>query len=201
MKKGNVWILAVVAILMVAVLYHNSPAQSGGSAPVKVAVVDVIKVLTECQENIDFRQVTQEKGKKIQEERKRLAQESDDLKALLENSLDSSSEGYKAKLKEWFQKQAQLKAYEEGEKQVLNVESQVFMEKVYRKMSDEIASVARLDGYDLILDMQDEILKSSNPEQLVRDRKVLYHSANLDLTNRIIENLNRKYEAQKAGQG
>ncbi len=205
MKKGSVWALAAAAVLVVAVLYHSSPAQTGVAASTpKLAVVDVIKVLTECQENVAFRQASQEKGKKIREEREKLMQESDELKHQLENVLEQGSDGYKAGVKDWFQKQAYLKAYEESEKQVLSVESQVFMETLYRKMLDEVAALARLEGYDLVIDTQDEILKPrslTELEEMVRERKVLYHSANLDLTSRIIENLNRKYEAQKAAQG
>lgn len=205
MKKGSVWVLAAAAILVVAVLYHSSPAQTDVAASTpKLAVVDVIKVLTECQENVDFRQASQEKGKKIREEREKLIQESDELKHQLENVLEQGSDGYKAGVKDWFQKQAYLKAYEESEKQVLSVESQIFMEALYRKMLDEVAGLARLEGYDLVIDTQDELLKPrslTELEEMVRERKVLYHSASLDLTSRIIENLNRKYEAQKAAQG
>jgi len=203
-RTGVALVLGMVAVVVLLVQYRAGGAPETAERPLKIGLVNVIKVLTECQENTEFRQAAKKKNQKYKAQREQLMQEADALQQELENALEPGSEEYKTQLQKWFDKRALLKAYEEGQKQVLTVESQAFMEALYKKLLAEVNSLARREGYDLILDYEAEELQTrslAELEQMVRMRKVLYGSAALDLTGRIIENLDRKYEAEKASAG
>jgi len=64
MKRNSMIVLSLMAILIAAWGYRQSSAQvPAASSELKIAVVDVAKVLSECQANLDRQNQRQEKEK------------------------------------------------------------------------------------------------------------------------------------------
>jgi Skp family chaperone for outer membrane proteins len=74
---------------------------------------------------------------------------------------------------------------------------------IYDDISKEVEAYARAKGFDLILKQQSfDTQQPSAPDQSIRigQRDVLYCKPEMDITNDIIEGLNKAYEAAKKAQ-
>lgn len=195
-------LILTAAALAVAWFYNNSHAQPATDTPLtKIAVVNIANVLTKCQENIDLEQTLRAEGEQVQAQLQLLDRETDAIKQELENALAPGTEPYLKRLQEWFEKMALREAKEKGQKQVLQSKSQAALEGLYQKLLDEVASLAKQQQISLILDKNEMPAQTRNLSDfysLIRDRKVLYSSPELDLTDQVLENLNRTYQAKKA---
>lgn len=206
MKKLSVMaaLVVAVAVLVVAMGQRTSVAVAADNKPIKLGLVNVIKILTECQENVQYRQGMMDRTQKIKADRDKLMQEADKLQQELENVLQPGTKEYTDQIQKWYDKRALVEAFEKGQKQAMGAESQAFMERLYKKLAEEVNRVARLEGYDLIMDVDTGDIKTRNInelEELINNRKVLYGSAMLDMTGRVIESLDKKFEADKAALG
>jgi len=197
MKKTNLFI--VFAVIAVAALwcYQASEAQSSaGPAVLRVGVVNIADVLTNCRENLDREKEGQEKQRKITEEFKKLVAEAEAIKQELQNALQPGSDQFRERRKEWFHKEAQLQALKEYEKESLTIESQMWTEALYQKLLDEIKSMARQEGLSLVLNNDESRLKGRKLQDmlnLILNRKVLYSAPTLDITAQVLENLDAAY--------
>jgi Skp family chaperone for outer membrane proteins len=204
MKKTAMGAGVFVVALALAGSFPTSQAQTSAPATaLKLGVVNIVKVLTECQANADYREKNLEKRRQIKTEVERLKTEADAIQKELEsNVLQSGSEEYKKRMEEWFSKVAQAKVHEETQTQAMAALTQAWMEQLYQMMVQEITRIAHQDGLDLVLEYDDSPLEAKNPGELERaimTRKVLYGSAHLDLTGRVLEAMNKMYEAEKVG--
>jgi len=182
--------------------YRMSQAQPAAPQGLKVGVVDVTKALTECQENLDREKQAGDRKQQLDNELAKLKQEANDLRGQLETALKPGSKEYTDRMQDFFNKMALADAYEKGQQQVLAAETQAWMERLYRKFLDEVAQIARLEGISLVL-TKDEIpveqaTKLSELTAAIRSRKVLFSSPSLDLTAKVMENLDRTYSQEKA---
>jgi Skp family chaperone for outer membrane proteins len=203
MKKTSVAVVVVVMALVAAWGYRASVAQTAASpGPAKMGVVNIIKVLTECQADVDYRNQNLDKKKKISAELERMKGEADAIQKELVSALAPGSEEYNKRMQDWIEKMTARKAYEESQNQLMTALTQAWMEQLYAKMVKEIAKIAHQDNLDLVLEFDDSPVETRNPSELektIMNRKVLYNSANLDLTGRVMEAMNKLYEAEKAG--
>jgi Skp family chaperone for outer membrane proteins len=183
--------------------YRVSVAQTGGEpATLKIAVVNVAKVLSECQANLDREKTSKDIDKKINEELAQIKADADAMKGELESVLKSGTKEYNEKLQEWFNKRALFEARQKGQNQIFAAETQAWMESLYQKLLEEVAKVARQENVTLVLDKDDVTMKAEKIQDLynlIRTRKVLYNAPTLDLTAKVLENMDRLYEQEKAG--
>jgi Skp family chaperone for outer membrane proteins len=203
MKKASVLIVAVAGILVSAWCYRTSMAQTAAEPTVlKIAVVNVAKVLSECQANLDREKQSKELDKKVNDELAKIKADADAMKEELESVLKIGSKEYNDRLQEWFNKRAMFKARQEGQKEIFSAETQAWMESLYQKLLEEVAKIARQEGATLVLDKDDIAAKPEKIQDLyniIRTRKVLYSAPTLDLTAKVLENMDRQYEQEKAG--
>ncbi len=201
MKRNTIVILTLMVILAAAWGYRQTQAQvAAPSGELKIAVVDVAKVLSECQANLDRQKDSQEKEKKINAELEVIKNESDSLKNELENILKPGSKEYDEKLQLWFDKLALLESRKKAQNKIFGFETQAWMETLYERFLKEVASVARQEGITLVLEKDDSPIsaeKISDLYTLIRMRKVLYNAPTLELTAKVLENMDRAYEAEK----
>jgi len=194
-------VLSLIVFLIAAWGYRQSSAQvPAASSELKIAVVDVAKVLSECQANLDRQNQSQEKEKKINADLEVIKNESDALKNELENILKPGSKEYDEKLQQWFDKLALLESRKKAQNKIFTFETQAWMETLYERFLKEVASIARQEGISLVIEKDDSPIsteKISDLYTMIRMRKVLYNAPTLDLTAKVLENMDRAYEAEK----
>lgn len=202
-KVRNATSVIIVGILAVAIFLALAPShaqQFPAGQTAKIAVVDVPKALTECLENKAREEYSEELNVKIRAEMERLGRESDEIRLELENALEPDSDAYKARLRDFFDKAALRESYQKYQEQVLTTEAQVWIEKLYQKFLDEVARVAQADGIGLVLGKDATPIQARSRgdiTSLIRTRKVLYNSQFLDITGKVMTNMDRAYEKEK----
>jgi len=181
--------------------YRSSEAQeSAPGGPLKIGVVNVAEVLIKCQENVDWEKQVQAQKGQVDRELLRLTNEAEAIKQELEQSLVPGSPEYEKRLLEWFQKMASREATEEGHKRALETKSRVEMESLYEKLLAEVACLAQQEGFALVLAKNDRSVKArsmSDLANLIGSRRVLFNAPGLEITDRVLENLNGAYRAEK----
>jgi Skp family chaperone for outer membrane proteins len=203
MKKTSILVMLTAGLLATGWCYRMSMAQTASEpTALKIVVVNVAKVLSECQANLDREKQSKDLDKKVNEELQKIKADADAMKEELESVLKIGSKEYNDRLQEWFNKRAIFKARQEGQKEIFSAETQAWMETLYQKLLEEVAKVARQEGATLVLDKDDIAAKPEKIQDLyniIRTRKVLYSAPTLDLTAKILENMDRQYEQEKAG--
>jgi Skp family chaperone for outer membrane proteins len=184
--------------------YQMTVAQSAVTPATTLAVVDVMKVLTQCQENLDREQVIEKREQEFEAKLNTLKQQAQAIREELEQALKPGTDEYMTRMQEWFNKTALVEAYDKGQRQAFAAETQAWMEMLYRKFLDETAELARLEEISLILAQDnlplDQATKLSELSGAIRSRKVLYASPTLEVTGRVMERMDRSYAQHKAQQ-
>jgi Skp family chaperone for outer membrane proteins len=205
MKKMTVIMILVLLVCVGLWGYRVTQAQDTATpAALKVGVVDVAKIMSECQECLDRDKMIQEKKQKVRAELTKMSGEADAMRQELENTLKPGSSEYLSQMQKWFDKMALREAYEKGQTQAFAADSQAWNEVFYKKMEAEIGKIARQDGFTLILDKDEVPLQARSASELsalIRTRKVLFSSASLDLTGKVLESMDRLYDREKSSGG
>lgn len=203
MKKAQMLMLMTTVIGAVGFWSFRTTGAHSAPAPgdVKIAVVSVTKVLTECQANLDRRDY--EKGilDKIEADLKEMSAESDAIKEELQNALQPGTPEFMEKRKDWFMKQAELQALQEYQKEALTADKQAWTEVLYANLLVEIEAVARGQEITLVLNKDESSSKTRNLTELLNlivSRKVLYNSPMLDITATVLERMNELHAQEKA---
>jgi Skp family chaperone for outer membrane proteins len=194
MKKATV--LSVLVILIIAAVwsYRTSVAQPGTTPPLKVAVVNVSEVLTKCQENLDREDFVKEKEKEFTTKLNQLKAEADSIRQEIETAVKPGTKEHLELMQQYFDRSALYEAYRKGQPQVLAAETQAWMEALYQKFLDQVAELARVEGISVVLN-KDEVPDIAT---MIRNRRLIYNSPSLDITARVMENLDRDYSRAKA---
>jgi len=201
MKKTGIAILVLVLVGAGLWSYRTGEAQSAAATPpMKIAVVNVAEVLTQCRENLDREKEGQDRREKIKGELEKLAAEADTIKEELQNALQPGTDEFSERRREWFYKQAQLQALQESEKEALTIDSQAWTEKLYEKLLDQIKSLALQEGYVMVLNQDEADMKGRKLQELynlILTRKMLYCAPTLDITAQVLQNMDTAYEREK----
>ncbi len=199
MKKTTVVILLALVALLAVWNFQVGQAQQGVDGPL-IAVVNVTKVLTECQANLDREKLTRTKEQEIKTALAKLEAEAKVIQEELQNALEPGSDEYKNQLIKWFDKRAQREAYEKAQQQIFAAETQAWMENIYQQFVDKVTQIAQSQGISVVINNDDLDIKPKNLNELtamIRSRKVLYHTPNLDLTALVTEELDLAYNQSK----
>lgn len=167
---------------------------------VKVGVVNVGKVLSECQANLEREAETEKRSIEIQAKLKELDGQIKALGQELQTALKPGSKEHQTQMQEWFNKRALQDAYEKGQREVLAAEVQAWVESLYDTMLTEVGRVARSNNLNLILYKEvteEKPQKLSELYKMIQNRKVLYSSPTLDVTAEVIEKMNQAYDKSK----
>jgi Skp family chaperone for outer membrane proteins len=194
MKKATV--LSIVTILLVVAVwsYRTSVAGPGTAPALKVAVVNVSEVLTKCQENIDRESFIKDKETEFTTKLNQLKAEADSIRQEIEGAVKPGTKAHLDLMQQYFNKSALFEAYRKGQPQVLAAETQSWMEALYLNFLNQVAEVARVEGISIVLN-KDEVPDITT---MIRNRRLIYNSPSLDITARVMENLDRAYSRAKA---
>ncbi len=203
MKKTTTLVIVLLLGIVASWGYQviqvrSSQAQNVAPAiPLKIAVVDVAKVLSKCQENQDHIKATQQREQQIKQKLDKLQAEADAIEADLKNAVQPGTKEYSQKLQTWFDKRALIEAQKQGQKQAFSSESQAWMQSLYAKFIDQITKIAQQENISLVLGKDSSPLQNrtlADLYSLISTRKMLYNAPSLDLTDKVLNNLDKQYE-------
>ncbi len=118
MRKSIRWFVILGIVGLGSILFRMAYAQQE-TQPLRIAVVNVGKVLSECRENLNRESESEVRSQKIQAELKRLSDEVDDIAQELQNAVKPRSEEHQKLLLEWFNKVALQDAFQKGQAEVM----------------------------------------------------------------------------------
>ncbi len=193
--------LAVLAALVLVGAgfwsWNDSKAQTAATPPTRIAVVDIEKVFNDFQQTEDlndqFEQRRKEMAAEAEKRRQAINQKKLELEAFAPDSPD-----YLPRNKELLRLQIEANVYEQMVKADLLRERKVWMELTYKQISDAIARLAKQRGYDLVLtyeELDTDVPDEAALRQQIMLRKVIYADPRVDLTDPVLEELNREYSS------
>ena len=197
MKTKNFIAIVVMAGLGLSVIgfERSLAAKEKAPASVKIGIVSVREVFENCTMKIEVEKTLAAEGEKKFAELKKLEESVETDKAALSKRKENSAD-YMEMLGALMQKQSQLDAQKEFFQQELSVKEMQEKEKIYRKILEVIASVAKDKGLDIVLSRDDNYLNqpdsgppAQNPTDLIlttKTHKLLYFNPNLDFTADVV---------------
>lgn len=195
-RNKTVGISAAVALAVVAGLLLRAPyAVTGGERALKIGIIDLNRIVAECQMGKDLVKELDDayKVKRVELEKQRdeIQKMDDELKVL-----DVTSEEAGAKRRVLTEKSALLKAQ-------ANIATAEWQEKyaeahktVYTEIFKDLESFRKTNGFDLLLRKDALDLKDLGPMQvkaLLRNNSVLCNAPDMDVTDKIIKLLDQGY--------
>ncbi len=189
-------------LILLAILGLALPARAQNAGGTKVAVVNLNKVFN----TIDEVKALNEKLQKDKEDYDRQQKLRTTEIEKIQNELDQlrpDSQQYDDKNKELLKAKADLQAWYE----VMNVDLQhrkkVQMKTLVDKIQDSVGDVAQQLGYDLVISDQSvelpanlELVTWDQLRALINQRNILYAAKGVDITDKVIIQLNAKYHSR-----
>lgn len=186
--------LAIIGILCGCVAfmgYEMSWADADGDGELSIAVVNIRDVFQGSSANEAYKTDAMEQQQQIMSELETLSKQIDAEKAGLK-TLKRESEDYEKAMQDLMMKQAELQAKEEFYKQKFQAKDRLFTEKLYKSALSAVETVAKEQGYDLVIEQDKPDLPSPNAQELmltIRTNKILYSGGLDDITDKVIEKL------------
>jgi Skp family chaperone for outer membrane proteins len=198
MNRTIASVLTIVAILAAAPLL----AAEG----TRIAVANTARIFSEMQELKDLRA-------KLQSEQKLLAgasaEKQDKLKAMqaARDTLKTDSPQYQEKNAEWLKAAIEYEAWGKINEADMQRNQKLQMRRLFEKIAQAVAEVAKQKGYDLVLtdqhpDLPDELDRISLDQlrNLINSRNVLYAGEKVDISDDVLAFLDARYRAGAKGQ-
>jgi outer membrane protein len=197
MKKTSfitMFFLAAASLAVISLQYSQAAKEKSIASP-KIAVVSVKEVFEKCAMKATVENDLTAHGDKRFGELKKLEEDINADKAALSKRKENSDD-YLEMMQSVMVKQSQLDAQKDFFQQELAVKEMQGKEKIYRKILEVITSVAKENGFDLILSRDDNYLSNpetsapaQSPAELVlttKTHKLLYFNPALDITAEVL---------------
>jgi Skp family chaperone for outer membrane proteins len=203
MKRTNLLICIAVATAAVAVVWARLEAQQPPAAdparPTAVAICDVVSVYN----NYDrARDLTEEFNRRREEMERQAAQRAQRIEQLSDvlSGLKVGSKTYEEKVQEMMKLRMEGEAWASLKQRMAEREHRQLTQEMYEEIVAVISAVARQRGYDLVLHRDTIPLESRSSGELlnkIAQRKVLYARKAVDITDVVLELVNRRYQQSK----
>jgi Skp family chaperone for outer membrane proteins len=205
MKTKNFIAVTVIAGLSLSIIgfEYSFAAKEKTPASVKIGIVSVREVFESCAMKNEVEKTLAAEGEKKFAELKKLGEDIEADKAALSKRKENS-EDYMELLKALMLKQSQLDAQKEFFQQELSVKEMQGKEKIYRKILEVIASVAKDKGIDIVLNRDDNYLNrpdsgppAQSPQDLIlttKTHKLLYYNPSLDITADVVSAMSKSQQ-------
>ena len=172
MRRYKEGIFGILGVLIWSAFFIFS--QQAEAQELKVGYVDISRTFDEFEKTKQADKKLEEGANKKQEEREEIV---DKIKRMREE-LELTSEAKRTKLQDQIEENIKsLHDFDSEVKNELKQERDTIVRDILKQIDDVIQEYGRSEEYDLILN----------------DRVLLYRSETLDLTDKIIEILNKKY--------
>lgn len=214
-RERTVWprglVIATVLSLSVglAATFHAATAQQGTKVapPSAVAVVDLGLLAEKLQEAEVERGRLEAEEKRRQTELDQIVNRLKDAQSRFEMLPKDDAAGRFKIRAEMSELEVHVKVRRELLKQGLDIEGVKVTRGLYVRMMEAIDRVAKREGYDLVLVNDSYLLgmlpaevstpqSAENVQRIVRERRVLFASPRIDLTERLISEMNNEYRAR-----
>ncbi|MDN3510260.1 MAG: OmpH family outer membrane protein [Candidatus Jettenia sp. CY-1] len=171
------------------------------SRNLKLGVVDLNSVFEKYEKRKNFDAQLKEQEKKhqkiINDKKKELVNLNEKIQLL-----DLGSEARRKDEEAFEKKNIELESYAKFAEKSLMKKYKDYFENLYTEVCKEVENIGKLEQYDLIIKKEEPELQSGGISELqfkVGIKAVLYHSDEIDITNRVIETLNKKYSEASKG--
>jgi Skp family chaperone for outer membrane proteins len=114
-----------------------------------------------------------------------------------QTKLDANSQTYRDNESKLTQKLAEIETFRQQTRRDLITEEATLYHDVYGNVRQAVAWVAEQRGVTLVLRIFDDPISPSNPEEVIKavNRQVLYSHDSLDLTDDVLQVINRSSTA------
>ncbi len=199
---GVIASLACLYLFSLSGIQAKEPgAASSSSRGLKIGVVDLNAVFEKYEKRkaSDAQLKEQEKQyqKIINDKKKELVSLNEKIQLL-----DLGSEARKKDEETFEKKNMELESYAKFAEKSLMRKYKEYFGRLYAEVHKEVEDIGRREQYDLIIKKEEPELQSGGISELqfkVGIKTVLYHSESVDMTNQVIDNLNKKYSETGKG--
>jgi Skp family chaperone for outer membrane proteins len=193
-KTVSVVALACCIGLTAPAMGQTQPAAAASAAPVKIGLVDMARVFKEYNKFEDMRASLKAEMEVALAEAKKIAADAEKVKEELKLLKPGSAEFIKRETD-----LAQLSSDFETKRKVANVqyqrkEAEIFQD-IYVDSVDVIKLYAEHFKFSMVMRFNSAELDKTNPSSLANglNKLVIYHRPQDDITDAVIDYLNRKY--------
>lgn len=205
----------LVIVLLVGVIAGQAVSQSRGNArPTRVAVVELPRVVDGLEERgslmAEIQSMADDFDAQAQDWRERLEAVDAELQAVAPSEAGPLDDATRQRVEEIADRRLRMRTefveWRAFAQSLLDQETSFRLRRLYQSVKGEIASMAQVEGYDLVLvdDSRGE-LAEPNPQsrvdaetqilQQIRNRRVLYAGDVIDVTDALIERMNNAFRA------
>lgn len=190
------WLLSLNTIQAKEQGSPSSPSRS-----LKIGVVDLNNVFEKYEKRKIFDGQLKEQEKQYQ---KIINDKKKELVSLNEKIqlLDLGSEARKKDEETFEKKNMELESYAKFAEKSLMKKYKDYFQSLYTEVCKEVENIGKREQYDLIIKKEEPELQGGGISELqfkVGIKTVLYHSDSVDITNQVIDTLNRKYSEANKG--
>jgi Skp family chaperone for outer membrane proteins len=201
-------IAAAAALAGVGYAIGQTNAQPGSAAavapatPTRMAVVDLVRVFNECAMIRDLNSVFTETRRAIQDEAQTRAKVVEDAETKVQ-AFRPGSPDYDKAVRDAGQKRIQFNVWFETMRAQVKNEEFRWMIEAYNMSNQVISAIATSRGIDMVTLVEPFAPELAEGElqalqAQIRARKVVYNAPTLDITNAVIDDMNRHYQ-QRGG--
>ncbi len=174
---------------------------TSSSKGLKVGVVDLNGVFEKYEKRKVFDAQLKEQEKQhqkiVNDKKKELISLSEKIQLL-----DLGSEVRKKDEESFEKKNIELESYAKYAEKSLTKKYKDYFESLYTEVCKEIEDIGKREQYDLIIKKEEPELQSGGISELqfkVGIKTVLYNSDAVDITSRVLDNLNKRFSAGSKG--
>ena len=199
MKTSRIYLLAIIALVGVAAFLTSSVAQQAVAARGQIAFCDLVSVFGEYQRAKDLTAQLKERQIAIKAENDKRTKAVDTLRMELENYKKGSPQ-YDQTFNEVARQSIELDAYLRYQEQVALRDHRNLTKEMYKEIISAVGKVAAQQGVSVVMQREQEQLNTEDTKEMLQqisNRKVLYFSEALDITDAVLTSLNQGYKASK----
>ncbi|ODS33215.1 MAG: hypothetical protein SCARUB_01695 [Candidatus Scalindua rubra] len=188
----------LLAFLTSFTILKMIPANANAEG-LKIGIVDISGVFEKYEKRKDLDQELKNLEKEFQNEINKKRKEIIDLDEETQ-LLDLGSESRRKNEDSLERKNVELEGYAKFAERQLLRRYKDFFEKIYDEVVKEVEIIGKKENYDLIIKKEEPELKSGQISDLqfkIGIRTVLYHSKAVNITSKVIEDLNARYLREK----
>ena len=154
-NSKQMWIVLVVALVVLGAYQHGKLDADSAVAPAKIGIVNVTKVLENCQKHKNWQEKMQEGQTEMKAQFQKMKEELDAVQANLKLH-DPGSEDHLKLLQEMAEKTALMDAKDKFYQDKVTAQMQRWTEGLYQELLKVVSDVAKNKGIDVVI--ADELL-------------------------------------------
>jgi len=176
--------------------------ESQADKPHKVGLIDMAYVFKKYRKFEVLREDLKVKINKSEDDAKAMQAEMQDMQKKMKEFAEGTPDFTKIE-KELVQRMASFEGFKrQMSREFLKEESQIYL-LIYTEVSNAVEAFSKKYDYTLVMRFNKDELESENPQQMLQNmnRQVVYHRDEDDITQRILDFLNKRFDKSQGGEG